>query len=411
MRFKTIVYGSLAASLLSTTAVGAEELKIWTINYTSDKQVSALTAAETEFEKRNPGVDVQIVMRGTDEHKTALRVASGSDTGPDIYAYWAGLGLGGEYVQAGMSADLSEYYESYGWGDRLTVPSLAFSESFAEGKHGIPFRFSGEVVYYNKELFAKAGIEGEPQSYDELKDAAVKLKDAGIPAFTFGGTVNWHVMRLMDVILETTCGAEEHDALMAMESDWASEPCALEAFTEMKWWTDDHFLKPFMGIDNRQATTLWFADRAAMMLEGDWHVPTIDENSEMSKYGMFPFPTGTGRLYGFAEYMYISTKSDKPDLAAKFLDMFTSDEFQAEHIGAFGALSVNRNVKQGDDALELHKEWLDVFANAEGTFVNGDQAFPLDVTTEYFRIINELASGNLEPQAAADGMARFIANR
>jgi raffinose/stachyose/melibiose transport system substrate-binding protein len=225
--------------------------------------------------------------------------------------------------------------------------------------------------------FAKTGIESEPQTYEELKAAAVALKEAGIPAFTFGGTVNWHVMRLMDVILETTCGAEKHDALMAMELDWATEPCALEAFTEMKWWADEHFLKPFMGIDNRQATTLWFSDRAAMMLEGDWHVPTIDENSEMEKFGMFPFPTGTGRLYGFAEYMYISTKSDKVELASKFLDMFVSDEFQEEHIGAFGALSVNQNVKQGDDALELHKEWLDVFANAEGTFVNGDQAFPL----------------------------------
>lgn len=411
MKLKTILYSSVAVLVLTSAAATAQELKIWTINYTSDKQVSALTAAEEEFERLNPGVDVEIVMRGTDEHKTALRVAAGSDTGPDIYAYWAGLGLGGEYVQAGMSTDLSEYYETYGWGDRLTVPSLAFSEAFADGKHGVPFRFSGEVVYYNKGLFEKAGVEGEPQTYEELKAAAVALKEQGVPAFTFGGTVNWHVMRLMDVILETTCGVEDHDALKAMELDWATEPCALEAFTEMKWWTDEHFLKPFMGIDNRQSTTLWFSDRAAMMLEGDWHVPTIEENSDMSKYGMFPFPTGTGRLYGFAEYMYISTKSDKADLAAKFLDMFVSDEFQAAHIGAFGALSVNKNVKQGDDALELHKEWLDVFANADGTFVNGDQAFPLDVTTEYFRVINELASGDLEPQAATEAMARFIANR
>ncbi|SFT08298.1 raffinose/stachyose/melibiose transport system substrate-binding protein [Sulfitobacter marinus] len=410
MKATTLLKGSAAALLLCGTSLSAEELTIWTINYTSDRQVSALTAAEAEFEALMPGVDVEIVMRGTDEHKTALRVAAGSDTGPDIYAYWAGLGLGGEYVQAGLSTDLSPYYESYGWSDRLTAPSQAFSESFAEGKHGIPFRFSGEAVYYNKELFAKAGIESEPQTYEELKEAAVALKAAGIPAFTFGGTVNWHVMRLMDVILETTCGVDKHDALMAMELDWATEPCALEAFTEMKWWTDDHFLKPFMGIDNRQSTTLWFANRAAMMLEGDWHVPTIDENADMENFGLFPFPTGTGRLYGFAEYMYVSTKSDQADLAAKFLDMFTSDEFQTAHLGAFGALSVNKNVKQGDDALALHREWLEVFAQAEGTFVNGDQAFPLDVTTEYFRVINELASGDLEPQAAADAMAGFISN-
>ena len=182
MKLKTTLCSSICAFLATGVTASAEDLTIWTINYTSDKQVSALTAAEAEFEKLNPGVDVEIVMRGTDEHKTALRVASGSDTGPDIYAYWAGLGLGGEYVQAGMSTDLSSYYESYGWGDRLTGPSLAFSEAFADGKHGIPFRFSGEVVYYNKGLFEKAGIEGEPETYEDLKAAAVALKEQGIPA-------------------------------------------------------------------------------------------------------------------------------------------------------------------------------------------------------------------------------------
>ncbi|MEP3046158.1 MAG: extracellular solute-binding protein [Roseibium sp.] len=410
MIFKKALQLTAALSLFST-AVSAETLTVWSLNYSSDRQVAALDSSIEEFKKIHPDVTVEFVKRGTDEHKTALRVASGSDTGPDIYTYWAGLGLGGEYVQAGLSTDLSQYYDKFGWEDRLTAPSMAFADKFADGKHGMPYRFSGEVVYYNKDLFEKAGISGEPQTYADLKAAAVKLKEAGIPAFTFGGTVNWHVMRLMDVLLETTCGAEKHDQLMEMKLDWATEPCALEAFTEMKWWTDEHFLKPFMGIDNRQSTTLWFAGRAAMMLEGDWHVNTINEGSDIEKYGIFAFPTGTGRLYGFAEYLYISSKAKNKDLAAEFLNMFTTEEFQTANIGAFGALSVNKNVKLGDDALGLHKEWTQVFAEAGDTFVNGDQAFPLDVTTEYFRLINELASGNLEPQATADAMATFIANR
>ena len=35
----------------------------------------------------------------------------------------------------------------------------------------------------------------------------------------------------------------------------------------------------------------------------------------------------------------------------------------------------------------------------------------IDVTTEYFRVINEVATGNVEPAAAADAMATFISNR
>jgi raffinose/stachyose/melibiose transport system substrate-binding protein len=41
--------------------------------------------------------------------------------------------------------------------------------------------------------------------------------------------------------------------------------------------------------------------------------------------------------------------------------------------------------------------------------VNGDQAFPLAQTTEYWRIINEVASDNLDPAKAAGEMQAFIA--
>ncbi len=410
MRIREVLCASIAVVVVSGSAAIAQDLTLWTINYSSDKQVAALNEAGELFEASHPGVNFELVKRSTDEHKTAIRVAAGSDTGPDIYGMWAGLGLGGTYVQAGLSTDLTPYYAKYGWADRLTGPSLAFIESFTDGKHGLPFRFSGEAVYYNKEIFEMHGLK-EPETYEELVAIGQKLKEAGVPAWTFGGTVNWHVMRLMDVLLETVCGVEKHDALMNMKANWSTEPCAEKAFAEQKMWATEHFLKPFMGIDNNQATTLWLGGRAAMMLEGDWHVNAINQADDVSKYGIFPFPTGTGRLYGFAEYLYISSKTKNKDLAAEFLDQFTSDEFQGKYAGAFGALSVNKNVKLGNDALDLHKEWLEIFANSRDTFVNGDQAFPLDVTTEYFRIINEVSTSNMEPKAAADAMQSFIDKR
>jgi hypothetical protein len=49
------------------------------------------------------GTTIRIGNRGVDEHKSALRVAAGSDQSPDIYFMWAGLGLGGECVEAGSA--------------------------------------------------------------------------------------------------------------------------------------------------------------------------------------------------------------------------------------------------------------------------------------------------------------------
>jgi len=163
----------------------------------------------------------------------------------------------------------------------------------------MPFRSSGEAVYDNKAIFEEHGLS-EPETYEDLVAIGDMLKEVGIPAWTFGGKVNWHVMRLMDVLLETKCGAETHGALMNMEIGWTDTPCAEAAFTEQQRWATEHFLSPFMGIDNNQATTLWLSGRAAAMLEGDWHVNAINQAALTDDYGIFPFPTGTGRLYGFA---------------------------------------------------------------------------------------------------------------
>ncbi len=48
--------------------------------------------------------------------------------------------------------------------------------------------------------------------------------------------------------------------------------------------------------------------------------------------------------------------------------------------------------------------------NTSETFVNGDQAFPLAVTTEYWRIINQVATGDIDPAAAAGDLQTFIDN-
>ena len=72
--------------------------------------------------------------------------------------------------------------------------------------------------------------------------------------------------------------------------------------------------------------------------------------------------------------------------------------------------SVNKNVKS-DSKEPLDLEWAKIFAEFNQVFVNGDQAFPLDVTTEYWRIINRVASDNLDPKAAAGELQKFIASR
>ena len=73
---------------------------------------------------------VKVENRGVDEHKSALRVAAGSDQGPDIFFSWAGLGLGGEFVKSGLALPMDKYYAEYKWDDRFLPVALSFSKQY-----------------------------------------------------------------------------------------------------------------------------------------------------------------------------------------------------------------------------------------------------------------------------------------
>ena len=398
--------------LLAATADARADtnLKVWTIPW-DDVATTAFHAMISDFEAANPTIKVSAESRSIDEHKAAMRVAANSGTGPDIYYMWGGLGLGGDFVNAGVSAPLADAYAHYGWSDRFLPAALADSVRYKGGeRHGMPFLIHGEGLYYNKTLFTKAGIQAPPATYAELMQDLVKLKAAHVPAITFGGSVNWHLMRLMDELLETKCGAQTHDALIAMTADWSKESCATDAFTELKRWTDGYMLKPFMGLSDAQAQGLFYNGRVAMALEGDWFAHMLGAHGVKDRTGLFLFPTGTGRLYFFSEYFYVNAHGGNKEASETFLNFITSPGEQQKYLGKFSVVSVDNNVNYSSEPQPLEKQWIDFIQGAKGTFVNGDQGFPVAMTTEYWRIINQIATGEVQPAQAAQEMQKAIAD-
>lgn len=415
------IVASLSTVALALTACGGapgtgssaeapKEVTIWTLTQ-QGSQKEAWTALVAAFNEKYPDITINTEERAVDAHKDALRQAAGTEAGPDVYRYWGGAGLGGELVRVGMSEDISSYYEEYGWADVLTPSSLAYATQY-EGHHGVPMIQATEAVFYNKKLFTQAGITEVPGTYQELVAAADTLKAAGITPMEFGGTVNWHVMRLLDSLIETTCGAEKADELTQGDGDWGAEACVTEAFTELKTWGDQYLNEGFMAISNDDSSQLFFSGRAAMTIEGDWFGPmAIDGGLPVEEIGIFPFPTGTGRTYGFGELLYITPNAKNPDAAAQFLDFMVSEEGQQHLAGAFSSLSVNKDVAPGADT-PLAAEWMELIAASEGSYINNDQNFATAETGEFWRVQNSVLTGDLDPaKAGAEFQAWRNANK
>jgi raffinose/stachyose/melibiose transport system substrate-binding protein len=400
---------AVALSIGTTMPAQAAEqvtVKIWLLTE-NDASKAAYAQIKTSFEAANADIKIEFSHRSTDEHKTSMRNVAGTSAGPDLYFMWAGLGLGGEFVNSGVSQDLTKYYKQYNWSTRFNKSLLSHITQYG-GFHGVPWTQRTEAIYYNKAAFKKAGITTLPKTYAQLLAANEKLVKAKITPMAFGGTVNWHLMRLLDNLIELKCGAKVANDLTSLKADWATTPCVTRAFTDLKLWTSKYINKSLMSVNNDAADTLFTTGKSAMQLEGDWYTGNIANfKLDSNDYGVFPFPTGTPRIYGFAEAIYMNVSSTHKDEAAKVLDYISSEAGQKILNPVMGGFSVNKSVKQ-TSVNNLDTDWIAINAAKTGVFINYDQAFPLAVTTEYWRIQNLVAIGTMKPSAAGKAMQSFI---
>lgn len=127
-----------------------------------------------DFEFDHPGISVKVTVydRSTVDRQLAGMVKAGK--APDLaqtpgtfarYAAKGGLYSAGEVLSTATQA--------------AVVSSLADAGSVDGEQYGIPFAADTRVLFYNQDLFEKAGLDGPPHTWKELRADAVALKDSG----------------------------------------------------------------------------------------------------------------------------------------------------------------------------------------------------------------------------------------
>lgn len=154
------------------------------------------------------------------------------------------------------------------------------------------------VVYYNKSLFAQAGISAAPKTYAELLDAAAKLKAKNITPFVVGG--------VHDALGPTVAGIMGSE-VYAKNANWMHDRrdgkvkfCGPE-FKAGAAKLADLAAKGY--LDKRDisrdyaATQQAFLDgKGAMYAMGNWFAAALDDPKTKPKFevGQFNWPTDDG---------------------------------------------------------------------------------------------------------------------
>ncbi|CAL9493861.1 hypothetical protein SUDANB6_03303 [Streptomyces sp. enrichment culture] len=271
------------------------------------------------YEAEHPGVQIDVTVHSWNDVDRKVREMVDAGQAPDM-------------AQIGAYADYADKDLLYRADDLLSIPvqanfvsQLASAGQVRGVQYGMPFAASTRVLFYNKTLFAEAGLT-PPKTWDDLAAAAEVLKAQGVkypyalplgPEEAQAETMQW--MLSGDGGYTTTAGTYRIDS---------SENVA--TFT---WLKDELVAKGLTGPVapgklNRAAAFAAFADGDVGMLNGH---PSLMKAATAKgvEFGMVPTPGVEGEskaTLGVTDWMTAFKQNGHQEEIGDFLDFVYSDD-------------------------------------------------------------------------------------
>jgi multiple sugar transport system substrate-binding protein len=175
LRLVTAVAVLAAASALSAPSASAEELQMWERSGANAGMVDQLVAMWNEA---NPDRAINLTYIPHAEMVAKLAQAIASGDVPDLMGM--DLIYGPQFEKAGQLEDLTDRVKD--WPELKTASPGHMTVGTWEGRiYGVPLYADVSALFYNKDLFEKAGLDPNkpPTSLAELREYADKITALG----------------------------------------------------------------------------------------------------------------------------------------------------------------------------------------------------------------------------------------
>lgn len=269
-----------------------------------------------EFEKKYPNIKVKHEVI-SDQYMDVIKTRLIGGEGPDVFyldAFEAPA-----MIETGVLEPLDDYVTDDFDIDDFEKPLLdAFKGP--DGKiYGFPKDYSTLALFYNKKMFEEAGLD-VPKTWDELREAAKKLTK-GTEVYGFG--VAPELARLY-YIAESKGGKVVTDNKASFADPKVVE--ALQPIVDMR-------LKDKSAAQPSEVGAGWGGEmfgqqKAAMVIEGNWAIPFLQETFPNTEFGTAEVPTIDGKKGTMAYTVaYVMNKdSQKKEAAWKLISFLTGKE-------------------------------------------------------------------------------------
>lgn len=285
--------------------------------------VTQMKALLAEYNKLNPNVKIEFSPTNPPDYNATLRLQLTSGTGPDLM-YARSYATGIQLFEDGYFADVSDIpglKENFTEGSRspwMTADGKSFAVPFVAVSHG---------VYYNKDIFAKLGIN-IPQTWEDFLAVCQKIKAAGITPVANSVGDEWDIAEVvfMSIAPNFIGGREGRLAYEAGEKPW-NDADMVSVFQAMK------DLVPFLpagyeALTYNDSNALFATEQAAMLFDGSWTLGTFDDVS--FEWGVFAPPPPKGKSPQLCFHadagITMNADTDYPEEAKEFLAWLCSKE-------------------------------------------------------------------------------------
>lgn len=337
----TAAMGFFACCLGSAQAV---EIQYW--QYVFDTRVQAMTELIKQFEAENPGITVKQVTFPYADYQTRLIAAKAAGRGPEVmqlFYGWLDTFIAGKLIQP-LSKEVFKETEI----EQEFFPIVSAMKRNGQ-YYGLPTAVRCMALFYNKDLFQKAGLAPEkpPQTLDEMvaaakaivkRDAAGNYTQVGMALDIARQDHNW-----WREILVRQFGGESYSAdgaKVAYSSEAGRK--ALEFYTSLQKM---HHVGQESFMDEGQAA--FRSGLAGMVVDGTFRIASY-KTIQAFKWGVAELPTMDGRRANFGSYFAnaigVAASGEKLAAAEKFLAFVSSEKAMNVWLEKVGELPARRSV-------------------------------------------------------------------
>ncbi len=364
-------------------------------------------AKEYEAEHKSVKVDFKYIEGESYKEKLPTMLQS-EDSRPSLVYSWGGGVMNAQY-NSGFLKDITSEVSSVE-GNLAATATDAFK---VDGKTvGVPFDTGLVAFFYNKKLFAQAGVNAEAiKTWDDFLGAVKTLKAAGIVPIINGGGDKWPMHFYYSYLIMRIGGDHALADAKAGKDGGFKNPAFIEAGKRLR---ELAMLEPFQSgyltTKYGEAAGMFGDGKGAMQLMGEW-LPAMQGQSSTNGKGLsednigiltFPVVSGgkgkstdtLGGVHGF-----LVTKTAPPE-AVDFLKYFSQEKFAKEAAAAGVYIPV---YKETASAITdpLFRQIADILAQTTYHQNFLDQ----DLGPSVGRVINDVsvsvAEGQITPEAAA----------